>query len=155
MVKIVRCDLFHHDGVRWRRDFFGRVVEESFEYGVHFVVEKNNMAAIGKYKPLAVGEVVMDTVDIERAAGGVELAVAEEGGFVGIERLFGGAGDRRDLPAVANLAVDVVDVVAVHEGIEVVRLMQDGLVVIGGLVSAVDGEAHAAGADRIATEDVI
>jgi hypothetical protein len=138
--------IFHQSGVGGRRNFLPGIVEKGPHGGVHLFVEEDDVAAMGEDQSLAVGEVVMDPVDVEGAAGGVELAVAEERGFVGVKGLFCCAGDRRNLPAVAELPVDVVDAIAAHEGVEVVQLIKDAFLMVGGLVGAIDGEPHAVGA---------
>src|SRR5579863_23513 len=117
--KSLEVSLFHRHSLRRRRYLPVRIIEEGLEDGIHFGIEKDDVAAIGEDKALAVGEVVMDTVDVKRAAGGVELTVAEEGGLVSVKGLFGSAVDRWGLPAVADLAVDIIDVIAAHIGVEV------------------------------------
>lgn len=126
-----------------RRDGLPGVVEEGFEGGVHVLIEEDHVAAVMEEKPLAIRQIVMDHIDVQGAAGGIQLAITQEGGLAGVERLFRLGTDRRHLPAITERAIDIVDVIAAHIGVKVVvELMQNALVVVGGLVRAVDGEPH-------------
>ena len=71
-----------------RRHWPRRVIEKGLDGGVGIVVEKDHMAAAMEEQPLAVGQVVMDLIEIERTAGRVELAVGKQSGLIRIERLF-------------------------------------------------------------------
>src|SRR5579859_4610206 len=101
------------------------------------------MGMIDKYQPLTVGHIVVDHVDIERAAGVIHFSIGKQYGLVGIEGLFCFPFYRRHLPAVTDGLVHVIDMVACHVWVGLVELMEDFFAVVGGLIGAIDRYSHA------------